>query len=42
MSTRRKKSPAIPFEVALKRLWNAPPRRNIANKSAAKKTKSAK
>jgi len=42
MTSRKKKSPAVPFEVALKRVWNAQPRPNIASKAAAKKAKSGK
>jgi hypothetical protein len=42
MTSRKKKSPAIPFDVALKRLWNAPPRPNTAGKAGARKRKSGK
>jgi hypothetical protein len=44
MTSRKKKSPAIPFDVALKRVWNAAPKPKLklANKAAANRAKSAK
>jgi hypothetical protein len=42
MTSQKKNPPAIPFDAALKRVWNAAPKPNPANKAALKKTKAGK